>query len=177
VSASAAGVRPVPRRDIVHGERAPPTASATPLGKRDDQLARHRRRGERHRAARAAAAHTDQRATTLGRTTSVNASPTVPVTIPDFGWGECGRHCAAGRATQWHDGERLSRDRCRATGGRFPRASPTWSRWSWPGRRRTARRRWPRRPITMSVSDPGIKAGDTIYEVTTAAWRRWHGHG
>jgi len=25
-------------------------------------------------------------------------------------------------------------------------------------------------PITMSVSDPGIKAGDTIYEVTTRAW-------
>jgi len=38
---------------------------------------------------------------------------------------------------------------------------------SWPGRRRT-HVAGGRGAITMSVSDPGIKAGDTIYEVTTA---------
>jgi len=90
---------------------------------------------------------TDQRADQLlGAPTSVNASPTVPVTISQISGGASAAVTVpagalpSGTTVSVYpviDAAPLVR--------RFPRASPTWSRWSWPGRRRTARRRWPRR--------------------------------
>jgi len=48
-----------------------------------------------------------------------------------------------------------------------PAGSPTSSHWRSPGKRSTARRQL-QPPITLTITDAGIVAGDTVYEVTSS---------
>jgi len=67
----------------------------------------------------------------LGRTDLVNASPTCPSRSPRFRVGRVRPSlCRPAPLPQWHDGERLSRDRS-ATGGGGSRGQSYVSRWSW----------------------------------------------
>jgi len=113
----------------------------------------------------------------LGAPTSVNASPTVPVTISQISGG-------ASAAVTVPAGALPSG----TTVSVYPviDAAPLVRRFRGPvlrglvgrGLAGAGRHVAGGRGADHDVGErPGIKAGDTIYEVTTAGLERWHGHG
>jgi len=157
----------------VHGETAHQRRSYTLSVKRADQLARHRRRGERHRAARAAARPTtDQRADQLlGAPTSVTRRPRGPSRSPRFRVGRVRPSLCRRRATQWHARWRLSRDRCRATGGGGSRGPVLRGLVGRACKAPDGTSPVAAAPITMSVSDPGIRPVTRSTKCQPRAWR------